>query len=177
MKTSTRGSRFGSGKWRPKPCTGMRRGDSHGSQGTKQVRGGGMHVITLTAALTSMPHPQEPAVPSVRGTRHSRLRQRLALAAHTHHSAREPRACRRPLLPQRLLLHLHPGVQRAVRASGCLCARRRRRCAPGEHPPRVYTHQLPPLHPDVAGAAWTRGLIPGRFSGSWALPSAPVLRN
>ena len=99
-------------------------GDSHGSQGTEHVRGGGMRAISITAALTSMPHPQEPAVPSVRGTRRSRLRQRLALAAHTHHGAREPRARRRPLLSQRLLLHLHPRVQRAVRAPGRLRARR-----------------------------------------------------
>nr|XP_031289596.1 recombining binding protein suppressor of hairless-like protein isoform X4 [Camelus dromedarius] len=63
-------------------------------------------------------HVQEPAVPGVRRTRRGRLRQRLALAAHTHHHTREPRARRRPLLPQRLLLHLHPRVQRAARSPG-----------------------------------------------------------
>ncbi|XP_017913406.1 PREDICTED: recombining binding protein suppressor of hairless-like protein isoform X1 [Capra hircus] len=80
--------------------------------------GSGVHAISIAAALTSMPHPQEPAVPGVCGTRRSRLRQRLALAAHTHHSAREPRAHRRPFLPQRLLLHLHARVQRAAGGPG-----------------------------------------------------------
>ncbi|XP_077913372.1 recombining binding protein suppressor of hairless-like protein isoform X2 [Halichoerus grypus] len=114
---------------------------------------------------------REPAVPGVRGARHSRLRQRLALAAHTHHCAREPGARRWPLLPQRLLLHLHPGVQCAARAPGRPRARCRCRRAPREHPPRVHTHQLPPLHPDLG----PRIPGPGRFSGSQALPPAPWL--
>nr|XP_031543634.1 recombining binding protein suppressor of hairless-like protein isoform X3 [Vicugna pacos] len=105
---------------------------------------------------------KEPAVPGVRGTRRGRLRQRLALAAHTHHHTREPRARRRPLLPQRLLLHLHPRVQRAARPPGRPRAGRGRRRAPGEHPPRVHAHQLPPLHPDVVSAAWTLRLPPLR---------------
>lgn len=46
-----------------------------------------------------VPHPQEPAVPGVRGARRGHLRQRLALAAHTHHGGGEPGARRRPLLP------------------------------------------------------------------------------
>ena len=119
-----------------------------------------MPAISIAAALTSLPDPQEPAVPGLCGTRRGRLRQRLALAAHTHHSAREPRAHRRPFLPQRLLLHLHARVQRAAGGPGRPGgARRRRRRAPGEHPSRVHAHQLPPLYPDVAGAAWT--LRPG----------------
>ncbi|XP_046289002.1 recombining binding protein suppressor of hairless-like protein isoform X3 [Marmota monax] len=105
----------------------------------------------------------EPEVPGVRGARRGGLRQRLALAAHSHHGAREPGARRRAALPQRLHLHLHPGVQRQAR----LCRRRGtchgRRRAPGEHPPRVHAHQLPPLHPDVGEVGHgcrRRGLCP-----------------
>ncbi|XP_027629999.1 recombining binding protein suppressor of hairless-like protein isoform X3 [Tupaia chinensis] len=62
---------------------------------------------------------EEPAVPGVRGAGCGRFRQRLALAAHAHHGAPEPRARRRALLPQRLLLHLHARVQRAAQCPRC----------------------------------------------------------
>ncbi|XP_019492590.1 PREDICTED: recombining binding protein suppressor of hairless-like protein [Hipposideros armiger] len=101
--------------------------------------------------LSPVPHPQEPAVSGVRGAGRSRLQQRLALAAYTYHSGGEPGAGRQPLLPQRLLLHLHPRIQRTAGPPGPPGARHRhrRRCTSRKHPPRVHTYQLPPFHPDL----------------------------
>uniref|UniRef100_A0A5F9C118 Recombination signal binding protein for immunoglobulin kappa J region like n=1 Tax=Oryctolagus cuniculus TaxID=9986 RepID=A0A5F9C118_RABIT len=143
-----------------------------GAQGVVRGRGGGDHVqvragagslpraagcrgriVGVPAALSPAPHRQEPAVPDVRSAGRGGLRQRLALAAHAHHRAREPGALRRALLPERLLLHLHPGIQREARFAARPRARRGRRRAAREHPPRVHAHQLPPLHPDLGRPA------------------------
>lgn len=91
-----------------------------------QWRGGGRRrtawpqgsEVGMFANLSSISHhPQKPAVLGVRGARRGGLWQRLALAAHSHYGAGEPTACRCALLPQRLLFHLHPGIQRAATAA------------------------------------------------------------